>query len=193
MATATARAFGGLLHDLTDKELLALTDSANRPSLKKYLAMRIAQMWHLVSYDQSLGLIALIHRAIGSGNIGNSHITSERFKLAGTGIRTLNLRVEPYLDNETSEEAAVRLVKAGHTLCNTGDLAAFLYDHPEEVAKWNGWVLAIGEDSRWTNPGGCVYVPCAGVFGANRGFSLNDLRRQLDSDYGVLVSSESGA
>ena len=38
METATTRALLGLGNDLTDPELLALTDSGNRPGLKKFLA-----------------------------------------------------------------------------------------------------------------------------------------------------------
>ena len=192
MATATARSLEGLMHDLTDEELLALTDSNNRPLLKKFLAEHIAQMWHPVSYDQSLGLVALIKRAVGERNLGNinSNITPERFKLAGTGVRRVLCRVEPYLDNETSEQAAVRLTAAGHILGNTGDLAGFLHDHLEQVAKWPGWVLAISQDSRWTYPDGRVYVPYANVDGAYRSFNLYGFRGQLNSDYGVLVVSE---
>lgn len=42
MATATARALTGLMHDLTDEELLAHTESSNRTALKEFLAERIA-------------------------------------------------------------------------------------------------------------------------------------------------------
>ena len=146
-----------------------------------------------VSYDQSLGLVSLIQRAVGERNLRNidRDITPQRFKLAGTGVRTVNLRVEPSLDGETPEQAAIRLRKVGHTLRNTGDLAGFLHDHPDEVEKW-AWVLAISEDSRWSRSGGNVCVPCAFVGGACRLFHLHGLRGQLDSRYGVLVSSESG-
>jgi hypothetical protein len=192
MNQATARALGGLLHDLTDDELLALTDSGNRPSLKKFLAALIAKMWRLVSYDQSIGLVALIHRALGERNAGNfnTDITPERFPLKGTGVRKGLCRVEAYLDGETSEEAAKRLTDAGHILGNTGDLAGYLHDHPEEVAKWKGWVLAISEDSRWADSGGSVYVPSACVDGAGRYFCLLDFRGRLSSPCGVLVLGE---
>lgn len=145
-----------------------------------------------VTYDQSLGLTALIERAVGPENVDNINrdITPERFPLAGTGVRTVNLRVERYLDNETSEQAAARLVSAGHKLASTGDLAGFLNDHPGEVEKW-GWVLAISEDSRWAGPDGGVCVPFAFVYGANRYFRLRGFPDRLDSTCVILVSSES--
>jgi len=144
-----------------------------------------------VDYDQSLGLRKLIERAVGPANLGNinSDITAERFKLAGNDVRKMNFRVEPYLNGETSEQAAARLTGAGFTLGNTGDLAGFLHDHPEEVEKW-WWVHAISEDSRWAFSDGVVYVPYARVNGAGRGFSLRGFRNPLDSGYGVLVACE---
>lgn len=41
MRNATARSLTGLVNDLNDDELLALTDSVNRPLLKEFLAERI--------------------------------------------------------------------------------------------------------------------------------------------------------
>lgn len=144
-----------------------------------------------VSYDQSLGLKELIRIAVGKNNLGNINpdITQERFKLAGTGVRKLNLKVVPYLDGETSEQAAVRLVADGHILANTGDLAGFLHDHPKEVEKWM-WVLAISEDSRWTFSASDVRMPYARVDGASRYFRLFVFRDQLSSVCGVLVACE---
>lgn len=140
------------------------------------------------TYDQSVGLRKLIELAVGEYNLANinSNITQDRFPLNGTDVREVNLRVEAYLNGETSEEAAERLVPAGHSLANTGDLAGFLHDHPDEVAKWN-WVEAISEDSRWTYPGGSVMVPFACVGGACRCFNLFNFRRQHDCSNGVLV------
>jgi|GEM_PF-5226718 len=144
-----------------------------------------------VTYDQSLGLRKLIERAVGPANLGNinSDITSERFKLAGTDVRKMNFRVEPYLSGETSEQAAVRLTAAGFVLGNTGDLAGFLHDHPKEVEKW-WWVFAISEDSRWARSDGPVCVPCAHVDGSRRLFDLRGFRVQLLSGFGVLVACE---
>ena len=143
------------------------------------------------SYDQSNGLRKLIELAVGEQNIRNinNNITQERFPLAGTGVRKLNLRVEPYLHGETSELAALRLMVAGHVPANTGDLAGFLREHPTEVEKWN-WVSAISADSWWTDSDGYVYVPCANVDGAYRNFYLCDLRSRLRSGCGVLVVCE---
>lgn len=145
------------------------------------------------TYDCSLGLRKLIEVAVGDRNLGNinSDITKERFPLTGTGVRTVYLRVEPFLNNETGEQAAKRLTAAGHTLANTGDLAGFQHDHPKEVEKWV-WVVALSKDSRWTDPDGLVMVPYARVRGTHRYFSLDRFRLRFDSCYGVLVRCESG-
>ncbi|MEK7625527.1 MAG: hypothetical protein AAB467_04230 [Patescibacteria group bacterium] len=145
-----------------------------------------------VTYDQSGGPMPLIKLALGEDNLGNINpdITQERFPLRGTGARSVKCRVEAFLDGETGEQAAKRLTDAGHVLGNTGDLAGFMHDHPEEVEKWPGWVLAISEDSRWADPDGHVGVPCAFVDGAFRYFGLGGFRVRFDSDYGVLVLSE---
>lgn len=141
-----------------------------------------------VTYDLSLGLRRLIEWAVGSANHGNinSHI-QEHFMLTGTSVRNMKFRVEAYLYDETSEQAAVRLTAAGHTFGNIGDLAGFLHDHPEEVEKWT-LVFAISEDSRWARSDDVVCVPCALVDDARRFFNLGDFRRRLDSDFGVLVA-----
>lgn len=51
-----------------------------------------------VSYDQGLGLVPLIERGVGTANLGNINrdITQERYKLAGTGVRQVKAKVEPY-------------------------------------------------------------------------------------------------
>lgn len=143
-------------------------------------------------YDQSLGLRELIERAVGKRNLRNinADITKERFPLSGTVTRTVNLRVEPFLANETGEQAAKRLIAAGHILANTGDLAGFQHDHPKEVEKWN-WVFAISEDSRWTNSDDSVLVPYGCVDGAHRSFVLGSFRIHFYSCFGVLVRCES--
>lgn len=202
----------GLLYDLltkrragqfTGEELLwaadhsaiirwAMANLATAEGLRKGDLIVVNRGPLVISYDQSLGLIPLIHRAVGSGNIRNVNpdITPERFPLAGTGTRKVNGRVEAYLDGETPEQAAKRLTDAGHILGSTGDLAGFLHDHPDEVEKWN-WVDAIAEDSRWTDPDGDVCVPCAYVDGADRGFGLIGFRARRHSVNGILVLCES--
>lgn len=151
----------------------------------------VAKSAKSVTYDQSVGLAKIIERAVGRENLGNisPDITQERFLLKGTGVRKVLCRVEAYLDGEMGEQAAKRLLAAGHVLASTGDLAGFLHDHPEEVAEW-GWVDAISEDSRWTCPVGPVLVPCAHVGGADRYFRLRDFRNQHGSHGGVLVLCE---
>lgn len=142
-----------------------------------------------ISYDQDIGLVPLIERAVGPNNLGNINrdITPARFKLAGTGVRSVTCRVEPYRNGETSEEIYDRLKGTVPGFGNTGDLAEFLHAHPEEVEKWPGWVLAISEDSRWADSDGRVLVPGACVGGARRGFGLFGFRGRLGSGYGILV------
>ena len=141
------------------------------------------------TFDQALGLTKLIQLAVGKKNINNinQNITPERFKLAGTDVRTVMLELAPFLDDETGEAAAKRLVSDGYTLENTGELAAFLRQYPAEVEKYNA-VVALGEDSRWTSPGGHVYVPDAYVNGAHRYFRLHWFDIRFDSLNRVLVS-----
>lgn len=175
-------------------------EAAQRLATNPLLVQRLKELFVLLSavgfsviYDQSLGLRKLIELAVGSANLGNinPNITPERFPLSGTGVRKGNFRVEPYLhlQGETPEQAAARLTKAGFTLGNTGDLASFLYDHPDEVAKWS-WVSAISEDSRWEDTDDYVRVPYARARGARRYFDLSDFRFPLGSSYGVLVACE---
>jgi len=190
---ATAQSLTGLVNDLTAEELLKLTCSENRPKLKKFLTglNYFVTNGLLVTYDQSLGLRQLIESAVGEKNIGNinGNITQERFPLKGVGARIVKCKVVPFLNGETGEEAAKRLTVAGYKFGNTGDLAGFLHDHPEEVEKWS-WVVAISEDSRWTNPNGYVNVPCVSVLGTYRDFCLDRFRRQFFSGGGVLVLCE---
>ncbi|MEK9158650.1 MAG: hypothetical protein AAB673_01495 [Patescibacteria group bacterium] len=145
----------------------------------------------LTTYDQSIGLVALIKRGLGPNNDGNFNpdITQARFPLQGADIRTVHLRVEPFRNNETSEQAANRLMAAGHILADTGDLAGFLYDHPQEVAKF-AWVVALAKSARWADPDGHVCVPYACVDGSYRRFILGSFRFQFRSAYGVLVRCE---
>lgn len=143
------------------------------------------------TYDQSLGLVELIKRAVGPNNLVNIHsdITQEWFPLHGNGIRSVNLRVEPFLDGETGEQAAKRLTAAGHVLSDTGDLAGFLHDHPKEVVKFT-WVVALAKSARWARPDGVVRVPHADVHGSCRDFNLDCFRDSLNSSCGVLVRCE---
>ena len=144
------------------------------------------------TFDQALGLPKLIQLAVGKKNIANinTNITPERFKLAVTGVRTVALELATFLDNETGEQAAKRLVSEGYTLENTGELAGFLRQYPAEVEKYYA-VLALGEDSRWTGPSGDVVVPYAYVVGAVRSFDLDWFGSRFYSDYRVLVSRPS--
>ena len=173
-------------------------EAAQRLVSNPHLAPRLKTVFdslsvlgHQVTYDQSIGIRKLIERAVGQANLGkiNSDITPERFKLSGTGVRKMNFRVEPYLNGETSEQAAARLTAAGHTLGNTGDLAGFLHDHPQEMEKW-WWVFAISKDSLWIYSGGVVYVPCADVDGSSRNFGLGVFRLRRNSGNGFLVACE---
>jgi hypothetical protein len=79
-------------------------------------------------------------------------------------------------------------VIAGHTLENTGELAGFLAEHPNEVEEYGDWVFALGEASRWAGSDEGVLVPCASVNSAFLGFDLCYFHRRYDSRSGVLVS-----
>lgn len=97
-------------------------------------------------------------------------------------------QVQRFQDGETAEECAKRLVEEGFTLENTGELAAFLAQYPEEVENLRGWLLALGEASRWAHPVGNVLVPCVHVYRASQFFDLNVFRCMFRSENGVLVS-----
>lgn len=140
--------------------------------------------------DNRLGLMTLIEGAVGESNLQNINrdITPERFPLTGIGIWTVNMWVEPFLDRESGEDCAKRLVSAGRTLENTGELAAFLKQHPGEVEKWS-FVLAIGENSRFAMfSDSSKLVPCASARGVERGFGLQYFREESSPRVGVLVS-----
>lgn len=155
------------------------------------IAVRHSFAGLLVAYDQSLGLRKLIELAVGERNLGNisPDITPKRFMLAGTGVRNVKCRVEPCLAGESYEQAVARLKSHVPSFGNTGDLAGFLHDHPDEVEKWT-WVAAVSEDSRWTGSGGGVYVPDVFVGGAYRYFYLVCFHYPQDSSGGVLVLCE---
>ncbi|TSC84266.1 MAG: hypothetical protein G01um101413_561 [Parcubacteria group bacterium Gr01-1014_13] len=149
----------------------------------------------LVSYDQSMDiqeLMKLSLNVLNSRNI-NYDITQEHFdKLSGVGIRTVSLRVEPYLLIETSAQAVLRLVAAGHTLANLKDLAAFIRSYPEEAKKW-WWIFALSEDSWWAYPDNTrvVYANMQGWLGYTH-WGLRDQVSSSKSDLnGILVLAES--
>lgn len=145
----------------------------------------------LTTYDQSMDIQELMKLSLGETNIRNINrdITKDHFdKLSGVGMRTVSLRVEPYLLIETSEQAVLRLVTAGHTLANLKDLAAFVRCHPEEAVKW-WWIFALSQDSRWTCYGSTmvVYANMQNFLGYSH-WSFRDQVSSTDSDCnGILV------
>jgi|GEM_PF-5437357 hypothetical protein len=145
--------------------------------------------------DYDVGLTKLIEGAVGSSNLRyvNSNISPVRFELR-EGVRAVNLELVPFLDGETSEQAAKRLTDAGYTLEGVGELAQFLADNPTEVAKY-ATVVALNKMSRWERPSGGifalrnVFVPCVCVDGAYRGFQLSYFSNQTHgSNSRILVS-----
>jgi hypothetical protein len=142
-----------------------------------------------------LGLIKLIRLAVGYENSDkiDSRITSQRFKIAETGVRKVNLKLKFPLEGETCMDAAWRLEGEGYTLADTGELAAFLENNPKEVEKYFS-VLALGRDARWEYiPDVGIYVPCASVSagGAERYFLIYWFHAKLYSDHAILVSGGS--
>lgn len=137
-----------------------------------------------VTFNQDLGLMKLIESALGEGNYSNCspHVTAEHFRLAGTGIRTINVEPVAFLDGETGEEAVKRLAKKGDYSENSGELAAFLENHPDEVVKYN-CVAVLGELSQWVTRKeyGHVFTPYVKVEGAYRCFRLNLFRTKFYS------------
>lgn len=140
--------------------------------------------------DNTLGLAILIQKAVGMNNLRNinQNITSENFKI-GDGVRKVNLELAPFLDDETGEQAAKRLVSEGYVLEGIGELAQFLADNPK-MKKYT-WVVALSEASRWAEPSGRVLVPYACVDGADRGFHLFWFDYRFSSRDRVLVSRPS--
>lgn len=164
------------LHDLIEGRL----ETTGRPNVN-----------FMITYDQSLGLMDLIRRAVGPDNDRNINgdITQERFPLKGTDIRTVWARVERFIGEETCEQVSERLIDTGHTLANTGDLAYFFGHYPWAVEKWN-WVVAPSEDSRWVHSDGHIWAPCARACGVERYFSLGDIRKDFHVGSGILVLDE---
>lgn len=138
--------------------------------------------------NSPLGLRGLIEEAVGLSNHKNinSDITSERFKL-GQDVREVNLEIVRFKNGERGLECIKRLAAEGYTLENTGELAAFLKQHPKEVEKYS-WVFALGEDSQWKDSIDRVYVPFTVVYGVERYFYHFWIGNQFYSDDGVLVS-----
>ena len=142
--------------------------------------------------DNTSGLANMLRTAMGEPsnlcNI-NPNITPEGFKLSRSGVWEICLELAPYLDWETQEKAAERLISLGYTLENTGELTAFLTDKPDEVEKYS-MVSALGEDSRWMDLDGYVHTPYASVERKVRCFRLYRFDRHLFSNCRVLVSRQ---
>jgi hypothetical protein len=103
----------------------------------------------LTTYDQSIDIRELMKLSVNDPAISGD-ITQERFnRLPSVGIRTVRLRVEPYLRIETGQQVVRRVVDAGRTLANLKDLASFVHQHRAEAQNW-WWVFALSVDSRLT-------------------------------------------
>jgi hypothetical protein len=110
----------------------------------RYWPKPVMKRGFFTSFDQSGGVMSLVKWAIREENLRDidSRILLERMPLIGNDVRELYLRVEPFLKGETIDMAVQRLVRAGHILEGTGELAGFLGVHSSEVAKWR-WVFAM--------------------------------------------------
>lgn len=122
--------------------------------------------------NNPLGLMRMLEEGLGKENYPRNispHITPERFQLTSPDVREVNLELAPFLAGETAEAAVRRLAPKGYNFENTGELAAFLADKPEEVAKYAA-VVTLGDLSRWVTKKqfGQVFVPYVQVNGAYR-------------------------
>ena len=149
---------------------------------------KIENIFFPTTIDNTVGLMNLIHKAVGPNNFRNIHpeINPERFKI-GNGARKVNLELAPFLNDENGKQAANRLMTDGYNLEGIGELAQFMADNQGEVGRYV-LVIALSEASRWTASDGDVFVPYAFVIGANRYFSLCGFRDQFGSNPRVLVS-----
>lgn len=144
-----------------------------------------------IAYDPAIGLLRMMRRTLDESNIRNINydITEERFKLPETGFRMVRPWVEPFLKKETPQQATWRIIHGGLAPANPGDLAAFLFHHPQEWAKWE-WIMVINEYSLW-NYYGSAYAIYAYNYGLYRGYShwgFKDPVSSTDLDRnGVLV------
>lgn len=155
----------------------------------------------MTKYDQSVGLRKLLEKAVGNVEPRymklyiDDNITEEYFPLAKVGPRIVRLWVEPYLKDETSEQAAQRLVAGGYTLASLSALAGFAHDHADEVKRWV-WIFALSEDSRWKHPRtGSVLVPHTQSYAVKYpdfhiSFKICPFQRKFDSHFGILVEGE---
>lgn len=141
--------------------------------------------------DYTVGLTQLIQNAIGADDLKNINkdITPERFVLR-EGVRNVDLALISFLDGETGEQAAQRLVADGYTLEGIGELAQFTADYPNEVQKY-AWVVVLNKESRWTNSHGSILVPCICVEDSSRHLALDDFRDDFYSNNRILVSRHS--
>ncbi len=148
--------------------------------------------WYRVSYDQSIGLVPLMRRAVGQDNISEirQEITQKRFPLMGLGIRSVKAKVQPYLDGETRAQGAKRFVDSGYLLGNVGDLAVFMHNYPQAMVGW-GWVDALNEDGRtWIDSEGRICVANASVLRTRRAFAVGGLQSRVLSFCGALIIND---
>lgn len=152
----------------------------------------MSQRTFLTEFDQSLGLMPLVMRAVGHNNLENIdwRISLEVFPFIGKGVRIASMWVEPCLKGETIEMTADRLDRDRYNLASTADLAGFLHDYPNEVEKWN-WVFAFRRKQKsWLqmDPVQREQLPGASVVGNSRRFwKVFDPHLQYDGPCGILV------
>lgn len=159
----------------------------------KYWPRPISKRGFFISFDQSSGLMPLARWAVRDENLEDidPNLMLERLPLVGTDVRELYIRIEPCLKGEIIGMTEKRLIRAGHILEGTGELAGLLRVHPSEVAKWR-WVFAARQ-KMWmyqTDMDGVKRVSGASAKGKlRRLWRCFDPDIEYDGRCGIIVSS----
>lgn len=117
------------------------------------------------------GVMDLIRQAVGNDGIFDPQLTEVSFQHVGKYTRYVKLILKPALRGETKSGATKRLEAEGYQLENTAELASFLAQYPNEVAK-SDIVIAAGSASLQRNESGRILAPFAFILNGQRGLFL---------------------
>lgn len=143
-----------------------------------------------VTYNQSQGWEALVAGPLV--DVSHPEMTAENFPLREqSGVRTVDLRVEPFRFDEYTDVAARRLEAEGFELVdNVGDLSVFARDYQEVAREWAG-IMVIGSGSRKVSRFGRrgVVIPFVNISEQTGkvGLGLVTFVWQYRPHYGILV------